>query len=101
MMQQLSFNELKINYFDKLDKFITVVDRVHGNSHPEIHEVKRIWEIINRKIKLSKDIKPELTNEFLELKNITNNYFVPGDVCETFEWVYNVLKATDLAYQEL
>lgn len=98
MSKSMSFQELKVNYFDKLEKFVPVVDRVHGSHHPEFHDVKRIWETINMKTKLAGDAKLELTEEFKELRQVTTDYLVPNDVCETFEWVYNILKVADLTY---
>ncbi len=57
MEQQILFKELKMYYLSKLDKLITVIDKVHRNLNPEIHDVKRIWITINTKLKTSKDNK--------------------------------------------
>lgn len=98
MSKKNSFQEVKRTYFGQLEKFVPVVDRVHGGSHPEFHDVKRVWETINMKTKVAGNTKPDLTDEFKELREITNNYLVPSDVCETYEWVYNVLKIVDEAF---
>jgi regulator of cell morphogenesis and NO signaling len=42
--------------------------------------------------------KPELSEEFSRLREITDNYKVPGDVCESYEAVYNMLAELDNAY---
>lgn len=44
MEQQILFKELKMYYLSKLDKLITVIDKVHRNLNPEIHDVKRILD---------------------------------------------------------
>ena len=42
--------------------------------------------------------KPELSEEFVHLREITDNFTVPGDVCESFEAVYKMLAELDEAY---
>ncbi|MEE3309037.1 hypothetical protein [Sharpea azabuensis] len=37
----------------------------------------------------------DLTNEFSQLRIITNDYFIPNDVCGTFKATYEMLKAFD------
>ena len=63
------------------------------------HEVKRLFEEINKKTKASPNDKPNLVNEFKELRDITDNYRVPNDVCESYEGVYKMLEEVDEAYQ--
>lgn len=43
--------------------------------------------------------KPDLVDEFVKLREITDNYTVPGDVCESYEAVYNMLAELDRAYE--
>ena len=38
-----------------------------------------------------------MDNEFKQLREITDNYTVPSDVCETYEAVYNMLSELDEA----
>lgn len=85
--------------FPTLLKYVPVVDRVHGDHHPEFHDVRRIFETIIQKTKDAKPLKPELNQEFAQLRTITQNYTIPADVCETFEAVYEMLKRVDDAYQ--
>lgn len=75
------------------------MDRVHGDNHPEFHEVKSLWESIYEKSEDTDSDKPELDNEFQQLREMTDNYTVPGDVCESYEAVYNMLEEVDTAYQ--
>ncbi len=92
------FNAVKDENFEKLNQFTPVVDRVHGENHPEFHEVKDLWFQINDKTEEAGSGKPELEAEFSRLREITNDYKVPGDVCESYEAVYNMLEEVDEAY---
>ena len=40
-----------------------------------------------------------LDEEFKSLREVTNNYAIPSDVCESYEAVYNMLEEVDTAYQ--
>jgi len=85
-------------YLSVLSQYVPIVDRVHGDHHPEFHEVKRLCEEIIGKIKEAGEGRPELDNEFLRLREITDGYTVPDDVCESYEAVYNMLSELDKAY---
>lgn len=98
MSNQL-FNQVKENQFKTLDKYVPIVARVHGGSHPEFHEVRKVYDTIIKKTKEAGTELPELDEEFAKLREITNNYTVPGDVCESYEAVYTMLSEADKAYQ--
>ncbi|MEY8292143.1 iron-sulfur cluster repair di-iron protein, ric [Carnobacteriaceae bacterium 52-44] len=98
-MVNTAFNEAKERNFERLEQFTPIVDRVHGENHPEFHEVKDLWETIYEKTQASDTEKPELDEEFTQLRAVTDNYTVPGDVCESYEAVYNMLEEVDEAYQ--
>jgi len=93
------FNEAVEQNLGRLEQYVPVVARVHGGSHPEFHDVKKIFDEVNVKIKNTGAGKPDLDNEFKELRQITDNYTVPGDVCESYEAVYNMLAELDRAYE--
>lgn len=93
-----TFTEAKENHFDCLAQFTPIVDRVHGDNHPEFHEVKELWDSIYEKTNTAGSEKPELEAEFKQLREVTNNYTVPNDVCESYEAVYNMLEEVDTAY---
>ena len=99
MSKELTFNQAKERNLKTLKQYVPVVARVHGGSHPEFHEVRRIYDSIVEKAKESGSEKPELNEEFTKLREITDNYTVPGDVCESYEAVYNMLAEVDKAYQ--
>lgn len=92
------FDELKDKYYDKLELYVPVVARVHGDTHPEFHDVHEVYKRINEKIKQAGSIEPELVEEFKELRKITDNYTIPKDTCESYEAVYNMLGELDEAY---
>lgn len=98
-MTNLTFNEAKEKNFEKLDQFTPIVQRVHGENHPEFHEVKDLWENIYKKTEDADADKPKLNAEFSRLREVTNYYEVPGDVCESYEAVYHMLEEVDTAYQ--
>lgn len=98
-MANATYNEAKEKNFERLNQFTPIVDRVHGGNHPEFHEVKDLWEAIYEKSEAAGEEKPELNQEFTRLREITNNYEVPEDVCESYEAVYNMLEEVDAAYQ--
>ncbi|NLK07090.1 MAG: iron-sulfur cluster repair di-iron protein, ric [Firmicutes bacterium] len=93
------FDQVKEAHLDKLKLFVPVVDRVHGNSHPEFHDVRKIFEVIDDKIKAAGVDQPDLSSEFARLREITDHYTVPNDVCESYAAVYNMLKELDAAHQ--
>ena len=86
-----TFNEVRDRHFKTLEQYVPIVARVHGDKHPEFHEVHKLFEAINKKIKEAGSERPELNEEFAKLCEITNNYTVPGDVCESYEAVYKML----------
>lgn len=100
MSKRLIFNEVKENRFPTLEQYVPIVARVHGGNHPEFHEVRKLFDTINEKTKKAGSGKPELNEEFAKLREITDNYTVPGDVCESYEAVYNMLAEVDEAYQK-
>ena len=98
MTNDLIFNEVKKTYFQRLKQYVPIVAKVHGGNHPEFHEVRNLFETIIEKTKEAGSKKPEINEEFTKLREITDNYTVPGDVCESYEAVYNMLAEIDKAY---
>ena len=98
MTMRMTFNEAKEKNFKILEQYVPIVDRVHGDKHPEFHEVRKLFESINDKAKKAGSGKPDLDEEFSRLREVTNNYTVPADVCESYEAVYNMLAEVERAY---
>lgn len=98
MSKHLVFSEVWSVNLKKLELYVPVVARVHGGHHPEFHEVRRVYDEISVIIKEAGTGTPELSDEFAKLREITDNYTVPGDVCESYEAVFNMLEELDKAY---
>lgn len=92
------FQQIKEKNIKTLEQYVPVVERVHGEKHPEFYEVRKLFDQINEKIKDSDLETLELEDEFKELKKVTNDYTVPSDTCESYEAVYNMLSELDKAY---
>ncbi|NLZ92307.1 MAG: iron-sulfur cluster repair di-iron protein, ric [Clostridiales bacterium] len=95
----LKFDEVIKRNFEKLQLFVPIVARVHGENHPEFHDVHKLFDEISAKIKNAAPGKPDLDSELKQLREITNNYTVPDGVCESCEAVYSMLAEIDKAYQ--
>lgn len=98
MGNKRTFSEVKAEHFQTLKRYVPVVARVHGKSHPEFHEVHKVFAAITKKIEDAASARPELGQEFARLREITQDYTVPGDVCESYEAVYKMLAELDRAY---
>lgn len=96
MTDKSSFINTVEELMPTLIQYVPVVQRVHGAHHPEFHQVRAVFDGILAKTKVS--MTPDLNEEFAQLRSITNNYAVPDDVCESYEAVYDMLKALDVAY---
>ena len=93
------FNQVVGKQLKTLGQYVPIVDRVHGDNHPEFHEVRKVFDVLVKKTKDAGNEKPDLNEELTQLREITDNYTVPGDVCESYESVYNMLEEVDKAYQ--
>ena len=98
-MSEQTFNEVITNHFEKLDLYTTAITRAHGKNHPEAFEVRELFETISGKVKDAGTNKPDLDAEFAQLRKITDNYTIPGYVCETYAGTFEMLSEVDKAYQ--
>ncbi|MFD2728746.1 iron-sulfur cluster repair di-iron protein, ric [Enterococcus camelliae] len=99
MSKKLDFNQVKETHLKTLAQYVPLVARVHGGNHPEFHQVREVYEKLAKKVKDAGVEKPDLVDEFVKLREITDNYTVPDDVCESYEAVYNMLAELDKAYE--
>ena len=98
MTNNTAFNEAKLILLPTLKKYVPVVEKVHGDSHPEFHEVRALFNIIVEKIEKAGLDQPDLSVEFAQLQEVTSNYAIPDDVCESYAAVYNMLAELDKTY---
>ncbi|MCZ8466532.1 iron-sulfur cluster repair di-iron protein, ric [Streptococcus uberis] len=77
---------------DKLELYTKAITKAHGKNHPEVFEVSRLYETIKAKV----DKGDDFTAEIAQLKDITNDFAIPDDVCATFEETYKLLKKVSL-----
>ena len=68
----------------ELDKILPVVARAHGDQHPELEEVKKLYE----QLKASPD---KAAAE--RLKEVTHDFTLPEDACPAYEKTYRHLSA--------
>ncbi len=99
MSNQPTFTEVKEALFPTLEQYVPIVARVHGKNHPEFHDVHQLFNAILEKTLTADTKKPDLNEEFIKLRAVSNNYTVPDDVCESYEAVYQMLGKVDQAYQ--
>lgn len=79
---------------EKLDLYTKAISKVHGDSHPEVHEVKALYETMKEKVSNGESVD----SEFESLRNVTSNYALPSDACETYQATYEMLKEADGIY---
>ncbi|KYP18541.1 hypothetical protein [Streptococcus parauberis] len=82
---------------EMLDLYTNAITKAHGKKHPEVFDVRKVYETIQHKIR---DNILDLSNEFSELRALTKDYTIPDDACETFTKTYQLLKQFDELSQE-
>lgn len=81
-----------------MKQYVPVVDRVHGENHPEFHVVRQLFEAILDQAASAGSDDINLSDEFSRLREVTGDYTVPDDVCESYEAVYSMLSELDQSY---
>lgn len=92
----MTINEFYSSYNDTLDLYTSAITKAHGQHHPEVWQVRSIYEEIQKKIHAG---RYDLSDEFQQLRRITNNYAIPDDVCGAFRTAYQLLQQFDLISQ--
>lgn len=72
---------------DRAAEFAAIIERVHGQNHPELTRVREITAELT-----PKPCQSDVAALFSELREVTDNYAIPADVCETFEATYQALQ---------
>ncbi len=97
-MTKPEFAEIIKESFPLLAQYTPVLARVHGENHPELAKVRDIFARINDLVQEAGAEQADLTAEFKELREITDNYAVPADGCETYFAAYGMLEKADKVY---
>lgn len=63
----------------ELDKILPVVERVHGEHHPELHTVAALYAT------LKENAAPETLEQ---LRAVTSDFTAPADACPTYIKTY-------------
>ncbi|SFC65697.1 regulator of cell morphogenesis and NO signaling [Alkalibacterium subtropicum] len=84
--------------FPTLEIYTLPLTRAHGKNHPEVFRVPELFQTMNEKVKDSGSDKPDLNDEFTELREVTSQYALPDDACETYEAVCEMLSEAADAY---
>ena len=98
-MAKITFKNVAAENFPILEKMTPIVTRVHGEGHPELADVKDIFQNINEKVQNSEEA--DLKMDFGKLRTVTDNYEVPADGCEAYTTIYELLEEADKAYHSL
>jgi regulator of cell morphogenesis and NO signaling len=96
-VNQPIFDKAQRKHLQVSKQYVPVVARVHGGHHPEFFEVQAVFKMILEKAKQTGPVKTGLAGEFARLREITDHYTVPDDVCESYEAVYGMLAELDRA----
>ncbi|MBG9984977.1 iron-sulfur cluster repair di-iron protein, ric [Aerococcaceae bacterium DSM 111022] len=78
---------------EKLDLYTTAITRAHGKNHPEAFAVRDLYTELEAAV--FNDKKEKTTRVFKELRQVTSNYEMPNDVCETYEATFHMLEKMD------
>ena len=99
MENKQRFEEVKTKNIPILESICTHSSKSYSGGSVPSFSVLLLFDTMSKKIEGTDSQLPELKEEFEKLREITNNYTVPTDVCESYEAVYNMLAELDKAYQ--
>ncbi len=80
--------------FQELNTLLPVVRRVHGEAHPELADVERLFTTLRERLEAgaSADEAYRLMNQ---IRGLTKDYTVPADACPAFQKTYAALSKLD------
>lgn len=79
----------------KLQLLMASVVKTHGNDYPEILEVLNVFENMKKKVMAAGAEYPDLREEFIQFRKITNNYKIPEGVNDKYATIYKALSEID------
>lgn len=77
---------------EMLDLYTKAITKAHGEHHPEVFDVRRLYQDIQEK---GQHQDWDLREDFRKLRAVTNNYTIPDDACETMAKTYHLLEEFD------
>lgn len=93
-----TLKEFLLSQEEKLAMYTGAIAKVHSRLHPEVHEVKALYEDILSAVKQDEKA-PGLGKAFDRLVEVTGNFEIPADTCETFAAVYQDLTTANQLYR--
>lgn len=94
MTYNSKFLEVKNQHLPTLSQYVPIVARVHGPTHNEFYQVQTIFDSLVDALNSNES----LVSQFEQLREVTEDYKVPEDVCESYEAVYQMLSELDNSY---
>lgn len=96
-MMTTNVKQFLLDNEEKLTMYTGAIAKVHRRLHPEVQEVKALYDEILVEVK--KDDSTNLMPLFDQLTQVTHGYDIPTDTCQTFEAVYQALQMADKLYR--
>ena len=93
-----TYQQFLLDNEEKLDLYTQAIAKVHRKNHPEVKEVKALYEQLLSQVKAGAP-QSDVTKTFDQLSEVTQAYQIPSDTCETFEAVYLDLAQADQLYR--
>lgn len=88
-------------FFEKndeiLDLYTNAITKAHGKNHPEIFEIRRIYQAIQEKMSQN---QVDLVPEFRQIRLLTSDYAIPNEACPTLSKTYQLLEEFDILSQK-
>ncbi|NLJ91242.1 MAG: hypothetical protein GX323_10140 [Clostridiales bacterium] len=104
MSKEFTFRKANQANLMKINLLLPKLVKEYGDSHPEILEVKKVFEGMKKKTMaamIGRKGNPELSQEFASLRQLTTNYTVPKGVNDNFEALYKAFEEADRVYKTL
>ena len=77
---------------EMLNLYTQAITKAHGARHPEVFEVRKVYEDIRKKVKAGQE---DLTADFSKLRSLTADYAIPADACGAMTKTYQTLEEFD------
>lgn len=77
---------------EMLDLYTQAITKAHGAHHPEVFEVRKVYEDIQKKVKAGQE---DLTADFSKLRSLTADYAIPAGACGAMTKTYQTLEEFD------